>query len=108
MDKEIKHCVKKLERLPPKELREILSGLATFTPDVVYWPRGFLDDFPDKLDGRGVSMGRMGQGALLLCNAASSCIRSGETKQICIGGISHGGENKGDWVITIMREGDAE
>lgn len=95
-----------LAKLPPEQLRPILSRLANATPNVCYWPENWLKDFPDKHAEDGRKMSRMEEAAMFMANAAANHLAPGDTAEMRLGGISHGEVNNGDFIVTVKRVTD--
>lgn len=99
----VKAAIEVLRGIDPDDLRPILSDLATMTPGVVYWPKGFLDHIPDKSAGDGSKISAHGQAAMMLANSLSEAVEVGGQAKVEIAGVSHGNEENGDWIITAIR-----
>lgn len=103
MDDKVKDAIATLEALPPEELRQILSNLASATPDVVYWPKGFLRDFPVTQSSEGDDMEPHAQAAMMLSSTLAGIMHEGEVATFRLGGISHGNIENGDWEVQVHR-----
>lgn len=93
-----------LNTLPEEELRPILSELANKTPKSVYYPKNFLEGFPEKTTEDGKKMSGLGMGAMMIANfAAEELVQIGDEMQCEFTGLSHGNKDNGNWRVVVKR-----
>lgn len=90
-------------------IKKIVGKLAEFTPNTVYFSDSFrvrVNDSMEKLAvKRGDNFTSLGVAATSLCCAASQDKRlnEGDIAEIKICGVTKGGNEIGDYVVTIRR-----
>jgi len=97
-----------LAGLPPEELRPVLSRLANFTPDSVYYSEDFgttMAGIPGKVTTDGTNMGPLAQGLLMVACTAEQVLGEGGEVKATFTAAKNGTGIIGDWEVIARRIG---
>lgn len=92
-----------------KILKKIIGKLAEFTPNTVYFSNSFrvrVNESTEKLAvKRGKNFTSLGVAATSICCAASQEMRlnEGDTAEMIICGVTEGGNEIGDYIVTVRK-----